>query len=152
MKGTQRTIVTMLSVGQARVGESFIFRGSGQGCRGCKYFKVCAGNLSAGRIYRVVNVRKRVFKCEVFDVEMHIVDVIEADVEAAVPSKQAIEGVILTFHLQECDNELCENRMLCLPGGLMENDKCEVIRIYGRLSCPKGLQLMRALLRRVPSS
>ncbi len=142
----------MLSVGQAKVGESFIYRGSGQGCRGCKYFNVCAGNLSVGRIYRVVNVRKRVFKCGALDVEMCVVDVVEADVEAAVPSKQAIEGVILTLHPQECDNNLCENHILCLPDGLMENDKCEVIRVYGRLSCPKGLQLTRALLRRVPSS
>lgn len=150
--GRTRKIVTMLSAGQAKVGETFIYRGYGQKCPGCKYFRVCAENLNGGRVYKVINVRKRKFRCEAYDVEMHVVDVVEAEIEAAVPSKQAIEGIILTFHPQDCSNELCENHILCLPIGLIENDRCEVVRVYGRISCSRGLQLVRVLLRRVPSS
>lgn len=147
-----RKIVTMLSVSQAKVGETFIYRGYGQKCPGCKYFRVCAENLNEGRVYKVINMRKRTFRCEAYDVEMRVVDVVEAEIEAAVPSKQAIEGIILTFHPQDCSNELCENYMLCSPIGLIENDRCEVVRVHGRISCSRGLQLVKVLLRRVPSS
>lgn len=151
MEKNRKIIVTMLSVSQSKVGETFIYRGSGQKCHNCKYFKVCTGNLSEGRIYRVINVRNRTFKCEAYEIEMRVVDVIEAEIDAAVPSKQAIEGVILTFYPRRCD-DLCENCGFCSPDGLKENDRCEVIKVYGRLNCPKGLQLTRVLLRRVPSS
>lgn len=125
-----KTIVTMLSISQSRVGEIFIYRGPGQRCYDCKYFKVCTGNLSQGRIYKVVNVRNRIFKCETYEIEMCVVDVIEAEIDAVVPSKQAIEGVISTFYPLRCDDE-CENHRLCSPDGLMENDRCEVVKVYG---------------------
>ncbi|MEM1585965.1 MAG: UPF0179 family protein [Candidatus Bathyarchaeia archaeon] len=147
-----KIIVTMLSASQSRVGETFIYRGFGQKCCGCRYFNVCAGNLREGRIYKVVRVRNRVFKCEAYDIEMRVVDVIETEIDVAIPSKQAIEGVILTFSPQKCDREFCENYILCFPIGLMENDRCEVVKVYGRIICPLGLQLTKVLLRRVPSS
>lgn len=148
---SRKTIVTMLSASQSRVGETFIYRGAGQKCSGCKYFNVCAGNLSEGRIYRVVNVRKKTFNCEAYGIEMRVVDVVEAEINAAIPSKQAIEGVILTFYPQKCEEEICKNYSLCLPEGLAERDRCEVVKIYGKLSCPRGLQLMKVLLRRALS-
>lgn len=147
----RKKIVTLLSACQARVGESFIYRGFGEKCPECRYFNVCARNLSEGRIYRVIGVRNKVFKCEAYNIEMRVVDVVEAEIEAAIPSKQAIEGVILTFQPQRCNGELCENHGLCSPPGLVENDRCEVVKVYGRLSCPRGLQLVRVLLRRAPS-
>ncbi|MEM2273355.1 MAG: UPF0179 family protein [Candidatus Bathyarchaeia archaeon] len=149
---SRKTIVTMLSESQSKIGEAFIYRGFGQKCCGCRYFNVCAGNLREGRIYKVVNVRNKIFKCEIYDIKMRVVDVIEAEINAAIPSKQAIEGVTLTFHPQKCDEGDCENNMLCMPDGLVENDRCEVVKIYGRIICPQGLQLMKVLLRRVPSS
>lgn len=151
MREDGRKIITMLSVSQARIGEIFIYRGWGQKCPECRYFMVCAKNLSEGRIYRVVGVRNKAFKCEAYDIEMRVVEVVEADIDAAVPSKQAIEGVILTFHPQECNNNLCENYILCMPDGLIEGDRCKVVRVHGALKCPRGLQLVRTLLRRAPS-
>lgn len=151
MERKRKSIVTMLSASQCKVGETFIYRGSGQKCSSCEYFRVCAGNLSEGRIYKVIGVRNRILRCKAYDIEMRVVDVVEAEVEAVVPSKQAIEGVILTFYPQKCDYDLCENYSLCSPDGLRENDRCEVVKIHGRLSCPKGLQLTRVFLRRAPS-
>ncbi|MEM0011053.1 MAG: UPF0179 family protein [Candidatus Bathyarchaeia archaeon] len=148
---TRKIIVTMLSASQSRVGETFIYKGAGEKCYECKYFNVCAGNLREGRIYKVVNVRKKALNCEAYDIEMRVVDVVEAEINAAIPSKQAIEGVILTFYPQKCEEENCKNYALCLPEGLRESDRCEIVKIYGKLSCPRGLQLMKALLRRVLS-
>jgi len=146
----KKVIITMLGAGQAEVGKSFIYRGFGSKCNKCKYFNVCAKNLETGRIYRVINVRNKTFKCEAYDLELRVVEVVEAEILAAIFSKQAIEGVVLAFHRQECGEGSCENNMYCSPEGLMDNDRCEVIKVYGRISCPKGLQLAQVLLKRVP--
>lgn len=151
-KGSKKTIITMLGAGQSKVGMPFIYRGMGPKCVECKYLKVCAKNLEAGRIYLVVGVRNRSFKCEAYDLEMRVVEVIEADIMAAIPLRQAIEGAILTFHPQKCGKEDCKNYTLCSPEGLVDNDRCEIVNVYDRLSCPEGFQLVRVLLRRAPPS
>jgi uncharacterized protein (UPF0179 family) len=148
----RRTIITLVGIGQAKVGESFIYRGPSLKCGECKYFNVCAKNLERGRIYRIVNLRDKVLACEMHNLEMRVVEVVEAEIEAAVTPKQAIEGVVFSFHPQECTEEGCENIKLCLPENLKNNDRCMIIKVYGSIRCPRGLQLMRVLLVRVPPS
>lgn len=147
-----RPIITLLGAGEAKVGELFIYRGPGSKCSECKYFSVCVKNLEKGRVYRVVSVRNKTLKCEMYDIEMRVVEVVEADIPASVDSKQAIEGVIITFHPQNCREYNCENIMLCLPEYLMDNDRCEIVKVHDVLQCPKGFQLRRVILRRVPPS
>ncbi|MBS7639544.1 MAG: UPF0179 family protein [Candidatus Bathyarchaeia archaeon] len=148
----EKPIITLLSAGQARVGEVFLHRGPGPACAGCKYFNVCVGNLESGRVYRVIGVRNKTLKCVAYDLEMRVVEVAEAEVPAAIPSKQAIKGVTLTFHSQDCGEHDCENAALCLPEYLRDNDRCEVIEVYEGLRCPRGFHLKRVLLRRAPPS
>lgn len=147
-----KTIITLLGVGQAKIGEIFIHKGPGSKCSECKYFNVCVKNLEGGRLYKVVNVRDRILKCEPYDLEMRVVEVVEAEVPAAVSSKQAIEGAVLIFHPQKCDEQDCENLTLCSPEYLRDNDRCEVIAVHESLKCSRGFQLKKVLLRRVPSS
>ncbi|MBS7624029.1 UPF0179 family protein [Candidatus Bathyarchaeota archaeon] len=147
-----RTIVTLVGVGQAKVGELFVHKGSGVKCAECRYFNVCVKNLESGRLYRIVGLRNRVLKCEVYEVDMRVVEVVEAEILAAVPSKQAIKGVLLIFCSQRCEKQDCNNYDLCLPEYLRDGDRCEVVEVYGSISCPKGLQLSRVLLRRAPPS
>jgi len=146
----RRTIITLVGIGQAKVGESFIYKGPGLKCSECKYFNVCAKNLEGGRIYKIVNLRDKTLTCEMYNLEMRVVEVVEAEIEAAVASKQAIEGVVFSFHPQDCAEEGCENFKLCFPENLKNNDRCMIIKVYGSIKCLKGLQLMKVLLMRVP--
>ncbi len=147
-----KTIITLLGVGQAKINEIFIHKGSGSKCSKCKYYNVCVKNLESNRIYRVVNVRDKILKCEPYGLEMRVVEVVEAEVLSAIPSKQAIEGAVLTFHPQNCDEEDCENLKLCSPEYLRDNDRCKVVAVHESLNCPKGFRLKKVLLRRLPSS
>jgi len=142
----------LTGVSQAKVGELFIHRGPGLKCGGCKYFDVCAKNLEIGRIYKIVNLRDKILTCEMHNIEMRVVEVVEAEVEAAINPKQAIEGIIFTFHPQICNRQDCENISICLPEALRDGDRCRVVNIYGALKCPRDLQLARVLLMRVPPS
>ncbi|MBS7648323.1 MAG: UPF0179 family protein [Candidatus Bathyarchaeia archaeon] len=146
----ERIIITLLGVGQAKVGESFIHKGSGSKCNECKYFNICVKNLESGRVYRVISLRDKILKCEMYDIEMRVVEVVESEVLAAIDPKQAIKNVILTFHPQKCDEHGCENAALCSPEHLKDSDRCEVIEVYESLRCPKGLQFVKVLLKRVP--
>ncbi len=147
-----KRIVTLVGAGQARIGERFIHKGSGSKCSECRYYSICVGNLESGRVYKIVNVRNKILRCEVYDLDMRVVEVTEAEVPAALASKQAIKGAVLTFHPQNCDEQNCGNIMLCSPGCLKDDDRCEVIEVYESLQCPKGFQLRRVLLRRVSPS
>lgn len=147
-----KIMVTLVSAGQAKVGFSFIHRGAGEKCGECKYFSVCVKNLEDNRVYKIVNVRDRFLRCELYDVDMRVVEVVESEVPAAVSPKQSIEGAIITFHSQRCSGQECENESLCSPEGLRDGDRCEVVKVYDNLKCPVGLQLRKALLRRSPPS
>lgn len=147
-----KMIVTLVSAGQAKVGFSFIYRGAGEKCGECKYFSVCVKNLEDNRIYKIVNMRNRFLRCEQYDMDMRVVEVAESEVPAAISPKQSIEGAIITFYLQKCSGQDCENLALCSPEGLRDGDRCEVVKVCDNLKCPIGLQLRKVLLRRVPPS
>ncbi|MBS7606945.1 UPF0179 family protein [Candidatus Bathyarchaeota archaeon] len=147
-----KPIITLLGIGETKINEVFVHKGPGSKCPQCKYFNVCVKNLEEGRAYIVVGVRDKTLRCEMYNLEMRVVEVVEADIQASVVSRQAIEGAIITFRPQNCSEHGCENFMLCSPEYLMENDRCEVVRVYEMLRCPRGLQLRRVMLRRAPPS
>jgi len=57
-----------------------------------------------------------------------LVVVEESPVKAAMEDRLIVEGVTLTFSPIVCRIE-CNNRSLCIPEGLRENDKCQVIKV-----------------------
>ena len=142
-------IITLIGKGQARIGEAFIHRGPGSKCEGCEYSKVCIDNVEPGRIYEIVGVRDRMIFCRRYEIEMQVVEVVNAKIKAAIPSRQAVPGAIITFRASTCDMESCEYRSLCFPVGLFPNDRCEVLEVTRTLPCPLGFSLKEALLRLV---
>ena len=62
-------------------------------------------------------------------------------------SKNIFEGSTFTFNAPEC-SENCEFHDLCFPEGLIENDKCIVIKNQGKhkAECKKGFKLNKLTL------
>ena len=148
----KKVTITLVGLNQAEEGFTFIHRGSAPECVECEYLHVCSQNLEPERIYRVVGLRDKILYCRLVGENMRPVEVVESEIEGAIPSRQAMEGATIVFHPQECDVEDCENFEFCFPKGLLERDRCEIVEVTGSLLCSQGLPLARVLLRRVPAS
>jgi len=148
----EKPIVTLISIGQARVGNVFIHKGPGSKCASCEYFNVCVKNMEPKRVYKIVKVRDKTLLCRQYKIEMQVVDVVDAEITAAIPSKQAIAGAVITFHMPDCKEEGCENCEFCFPTGLKEGDRCKILDVTESLQCFEGLLLRKVVLRRVPVS
>jgi len=147
-----KTIVTLVSISQAEVGKVFIHKGSSSKCKSCRYSQVCVRNLEPERVYKIVEVRKKALPCSLYKTDMQVVEVMGAEISAVVPSKQAIEGAIVTFHMPDCEEQRCENYEFCSPKGLKDGDRCEIIGVTENLQCPRELPLKKVLLRLVQAS
>lgn len=148
----RKPIVTLVSIGQARVGTTFLHRGAGTKCENCIYFQVCVKNLEPERVYKIVKVRDKTLPCRQYDAEMQVVEVLDAEIPAAIPAKQAIEGAVIMFQVPDCSQESCENCEICFPKGLRAGDRCEVLNVTESLRCSEAFLLKKVSLRRVPVS
>ncbi|MFQ6094835.1 MAG: UPF0179 family protein [Candidatus Bathyarchaeia archaeon] len=148
----RKVTITLVGLNQAKEGFTFIHRGPTPKCGGCEYLHVCVRNLESGRIYKVVGLRDKTLYCPLSEEDMRVVEVVESEIEGAIPSKQAMEGAMILFQPEECDVEDCKNFEFCFPKGLLNGDRCEIVGVTGSLQCPRGLPLVRVLLRRVPVS
>jgi uncharacterized protein (UPF0179 family) len=148
-KGNKR--ITLLGIRQAKLGFTFIHEGVLKKCRECDFFRVCMENLEKGRIYKVVKIREKTFPCKVHENGTRVVEVIENDVEASLPERQALKGCIITFQPQECIKDNCESRIKCRAYGLKQNDKCKVLKIGEKITCPLDRKLVSVVLHRLPS-
>ena len=147
-----RSVITLIGVRQAKEDFVFIHQGPSSSCEGCEYYQVCIKNLEAGLVYKVVRLREKVFPCRFHETGARVVEVVESDILTVLPSKLAIEGAIITFQKEECDVQACEHHELCVPCGLVNGDHCTVLKIGENVACSKGLSLVKAVLRRLPSS
>lgn len=152
MTAHRKPIITLVSAGQARIGTVFIHRGPGSKCKICEYFRVCVRNLEPERVYEVVKVRDKVLPCGQYEAEMQVVEVLDAEIPAAIPARQAIEGAVITVQAIDCREEGCENCGLCFPTGLKPGDRCEVLGATESLPCSEAFLLKKVSLRRVPVS
>jgi len=148
----KKQLITLVGFSQAKKGYMFIHRGASPKCEGCEYIRVCVENLEPGRVYKVVGLREKTLYCKLAGENVRVVEVVESEIEAAIPSKLAIEGATILFQPQECDVEDCENFELCIPKGLLKGDRCEIVKVTGSLRCPQNSPLAKVLLRRVPAS
>jgi len=148
----KRVIVTLVGKGQAKVGEVFIHRGPGSKCVECEYSQVCVENVKPGRVYEIVKVRDRTLFCRQYEMEMRVVEVVNAKIPSAIPAKQAIPGVIITFRTPICEEEKCTYYDLCFPEGLKSGDRCEVLEVIQSVQCPLGSPRKKVLLRLVSAS
>ena len=147
-----KTVITLIGVRQAREGYAFIHQGSSPNCKNCGYYRVCIENLEEGRVYRVVGLRENVFQCGVHEGGVRVVEVVESDIEAALPLRMAMEGALIPFQKLECEAISCINHEFCVPRGLVDGDRCTILKIDEKIECPEGLSLVKVLLHRLPST
>jgi uncharacterized protein (UPF0179 family) len=140
-------ILTLCGVSQAKVGFTFLAGKPSRQCVNCRLYKVCVGKLEPLRLYRVLEVREKTFQCRIHKDGVKLVTVEESPVEAAMEDRLIVEGALLTFSPIICRIE-CNNKGLCIPEGLKENDKCQVVKIGEKLNCLAGLKLRSVILRR----
>ena len=146
-----RSIVTLLGVKQARVGATFVHEGASPICEGCKYAKVCIGNLEEGRAYLVTELLGRVLPCPLHEGGVMVVRVVEAPIRVAVPARVAVEGAIITLEWRNCNQPRCDAWNLCHPEVLAGGDRCKVLEVRDRVACPLGLNLVCVVVCRVSS-
>lgn len=144
-----KSIITLIGVRQAKKGLKFVHQMLSEKCVGCQLYRVCIENLEQGRVYEIVSLRDRKFPCVLHDEEVRVVEVVESDIISAVPQKLALEGAIITFYAQNCENQNCGFKTLCKPIGLFDGDKCQIVKVEDRIECPLGYELVKVLLRRI---
>lgn len=147
----KKRLVTLVGKKQARKGFKFVFSAPSAQCENCEYGRVCVEKLKPGRVYQVVRLRENVFPCPLHEGGVRVVEVVEAEVSAAIPSKLAVEGATIVFKSPECETALCENATLCYPVGLKNGDKCIIVKVEEKLSCIEGFSHVKARLQRVSS-
>ena len=148
----KKAIVTLVGKGQAEAGRLFIHRGPGSKCANCKYSKVCVENVEPGRIYEIIKIRDKTLFCKQYEIEMQVVEVVNAKIPATIPAKQAIQGAIITFKTPVCEEKKCAFYELCFPEGLKSGDRCEILEIIQNVPCLLGSPRKKVLLRLASAS
>lgn len=115
-------------------------------------FTVCMGNLEAGRVYQIVEVREKTFPCSVHEDGVQIVRVVEAELKAAIESRLAFTRGIVTFSPPDCGRRTCSTYLRCVPAGIANGDRCRVVTVSGEVECPVNRSLRLATLQRVAAS
>jgi len=134
--------VTLVGKLNAKEGEEFVFEGMQGQCETCSLMKTC-GSLKEGRRYRIVNLRNgRVQKCPLHEGGVNAVEVEEAAIEVALPSRKAVKGAKVTVSPPDRCPDDCPNWNACHPGGV-EDDKLVVEEVLGSTTneCPLGIDL-----------
>ncbi|MBQ7928745.1 MAG: UPF0179 family protein [Methanobrevibacter sp.] len=142
-------MITLIGKSLAKKGQEFVFLGPAEACGDCRFKSSCIGNLEQGRKYEIVDVRDNEQKCKIHAEETVIpVEVERAKINLLTQSKSIFEGSTFTYNSPDCDEETCEFYDLCFPEGLMENDKCIVLKNEGKHKeeCKKGYKLNKLTL------
>ena len=142
-------MITLIGKSLAKKGREFVFLGPADACEDCRFKSSCIGNLEKDRKYEIIDVKDNEQKCKIHAEETVIpVEVDRAKINLLTQSKSIFEGSTFTFNAPDCDEETCEFRDLCFPEGLMENDKCIVLKNDGKHKeeCKKGYKLNKLTL------
>lgn len=119
-------------------GIEFRYTGEAPECMDCPVKTVCHG-LEKGKMYKVVDPRKKEHDCRVHqDGKVVAVQFEEAPLRIAVPKKMAVEGAIITLDQAACDIRWCENADLCSREYIPLGKKAKIIVVDNRVVCQKG--------------
>ncbi|MGQ9759229.1 MAG: UPF0179 family protein [Candidatus Methanomethylicaceae archaeon] len=129
-----KELMTLVGRGQALKGFRFIVSTPPDICKECKFFNICMGRLVPGRIYEVVEVREKQHYCQLYEGKVTVVKVVEAPMEVLIKAQVAIEGAILAFSQEECDEKGCRLQGLCRPEGIRRGERVKIVRILEDLS------------------
>lgn len=133
-------MITLIGYLTAREGFKFVFTGPSTECTNCRFNYVCNGKLRVGQVYEVVKVYGIRNKCPINEY-VTTVEVREATVDLALSSKLVVEGMTLTYVKMVCDRVRCSNYLKCVPELIIRPVKIKVVRVLGRVDCPKKLEL-----------
>lgn len=132
------TIVTLIGVKLARIGEEFMFIGSTSECDACKLKNSCL-NLETGRKYRIVSRREGIqHECAVHDTGVCPVEVVEAPIIAAIEARRAFAGSKISFEPMKCE-KTCGLYDLCHPESLRSGEKYTINNVLGDAPEPCNL-------------
>lgn len=143
------TVKTLVSKYVAREGYRFLFSGPTSECLNCRFRFACVNNLREGVPYEVVKVYGIVNNCPALG-EVVTVDVKPAEVEVALDSKAAVEGVIATYTHRECGVP-CQLSELCRNPLVRSGTKVRVLSVSDRVACRVGKNLTKVLVVTVTS-
>jgi len=146
-----KRIITLTTETQAVKGSRFVVHVSSK-CRTCRLYRICMGKLREGASYEIIGIRKIKHTCPILGSAMKVVEVIELPIKAALPTKKAYEGTIITFTPIPCPkNWRCRNATICKPKALAEGEKTIIEKVKEKIHCPGNLDLRLVLLRRLDS-
>lgn len=141
-------MITLIGKDLAQKGVEFVFLGSAPECENCRFKASCIGNLELNRKYVITEVKDNEQKCPIHSQNLVIpVEVERAEIDVLTASKNIFEGSTFTYDAPECD-ENCEFHDLCFPDGLIDKDKCIVLKNQGKHKegCKKGFILNKLTL------
>ena len=141
-------MITLIGKDIAKKGFEFVYLGPAKECEDCRFKSSCIDNLELNRKYVITDIKDNEQKCDIHSQNIVIpVEVELAEIDVLTTSKNIFEGSTFTYNAPECD-ENCDFHDLCFPEGLIENDKCIVLKNQGKHKgeCKKGLRLTNLTL------
>ena len=140
-------MITLIGRDLAEKGNEFVYLGPAEECESCRFKSSCIGNLEENRKYIITDVKDNEQKCPIHaDNTVVPVEIERSEIDILTTSGNIFEGSTFTFNAPECE-EYCEYHDLCFPEGLIENDKCIVLKSHGKhKECRKGLKLNKLTL------
>jgi uncharacterized protein (UPF0179 family) len=138
-------LVTVVGERQCKKGFEFVFGGPLSECRDCKVRNVCF-HLEPNRRYRVTEIRDVHHECKVHDEGVRVVEVEKLPTRAALNTRAAVEGSMVTFEETDCPHIGCPNYRLCKPPGASEGMRFRITTVESDLDCLKGRSLRAVLL------
>lgn len=143
----ERTKISLIGKALAYEGAEFVYMGEVHECEGCRLRKVCH-NLLPHRRYRIVGVRTNTLhSCHVHMDGAYTVEVVEAQIPAAVSAERAILNSTVACDAG-CTQSDCINFDLCNPEGIVPGEGYRIAEIDngGVISCELGKRMKRVLL------
>lgn len=139
-------LVTVVGKLQCKEGFEFVFSGPLAECKECKVRNVCF-HLDENRRYRVVQIRNVEHECKIHEGGVRVVEVERVPTKAALPTKTALEGAVLTFEPSGCINVGCPHYRLCHPLGVVKGMRFKMSSVGSKdMDCPAGERLKAVLL------
>lgn len=146
---SQELITTLIGELQAKPGFKFVFKGAADVCNQCKLKEACVMKLEQNTIYKVVEVLKKKHKCPLREGWVVVARVVEAEVEAVLDAKMAIEDAIITFRRKTCEKSDCKLWNLCQSPYMKDGAKYKVLKVEDESVICDGRKMVKAVLSRV---
>jgi uncharacterized protein (UPF0179 family) len=138
-------LVTVVGEQQSKKGFEFVFGGPLAECRECKVKNVCF-HLEQNRWYRVTEVRDVHHECRIHEGGVRVVEVEKLPTHAALPTRAAVEGSMITYEEIDCNHLGCANYRICRPWGAGEGMRFRIASVEKEIDCPRGDSLRVVLL------